>query len=262
MDTQKVEKDKRFRQWLIANKEKITDARFSFRTLFAAYKNDITIERERRYEQLEAQLKQFYGRNTIYDTIGDDLHKFFDYIEKNDLTFSLYYDYARACMDLQIDTSLDKHKYPKNFMVAHDLRIAQKKAKQEALDAKQKEERRRSFIAVANKYLDLEKAEKSGYMAIIAKTPDDLVAEGQALSHCVGRIDYDKKFAEEKTLIFFIRSTLSPATPLVTVEYSLKSHKVLQCYAYKDTKPSQDILTFVNKKWLPHANRQIKKMAA
>ena len=101
-----------------------------------------------------------------------------------------------------------------------------------------------------------------GYMAIIAKTPDDLVNEGKVLSHCVGRMFYDKKFAEEKTLIFFIRSTDSPDTPLVTVEYCLKTHKVLQCYAYHDTKPSDDILHFVNKKWLPYANRQIKKIEA
>ena len=50
--------------------------------------------------------------------------------------------------------------------------------------------------------------------------------------------------------------------PFVTLEYSLKSKKVLQCYAYKNTKPEEKVLEFVNKKWLPYANKQLKKIAA
>lgn len=257
----KVDKDKLFRRWLMENKDKVTDSRFSVKTLLAAYKNDIAIEKARHYEQAAAQLKDFYGGKTIIETIGNDTNRFIDYIEKYNITFPLYYDYACACKELQIDLSLDKHKYPKNFMAAHDLRIEQRNVQREILAEKEREERRLNFISIAKKYLNLEKSEKSGYMAIIAKTPDDLVNEGKALSHCVGGMLYNKRFAEEKTLIFFIRSTESPDTPLVTLEYCLESHKVLQCYAYHDTKPSDDILNFVNKKWLPYANRQIKKIA-
>ena len=47
----------------------------------------------------------------------------------------------------------------------------------------------------------------------------------------------------------------------ITVEYSLKNHKVLQCYAKYNTKPDANVLEFVNKKWLPYANRKIKNIA-
>lgn len=82
--------------------------------------------------------------------------------------------------------------------------------------------------------------------------------EGQILEHCVGRMNYDQKFVREESLIFFIRTKEAPNTPLVTVEYSPSRKKILQCYGKKDSTPNDNILEFVNKKWLPFANRQIK----
>ena len=72
-----------------------------------------------------------------------------------------------------------------------------------------------------------------------------------------------KQYLEENaTLIFFIRSADAPDVPLVTMEYSLKSKKILQCYANGNTKPADDITTYINTKWLPYAKRQLKKIAA
>ena len=99
-------------------------------------------------------------------------------------------------------------------------------------------------------------------MAIIAQKPSDLIHEGEILHHCVGRMGYDQKFAREETLIFFIRTKKQPNTPLVTVEYSPTQKKVLQCYGDHDSKPTEEILDFVHKKWLPYANKQIKQIAA
>ncbi|MEG1529390.1 MAG: PcfJ domain-containing protein, partial [Clostridia bacterium] len=78
--------------------------------------------------------------------------------------------------------------------------------------------------------------------------------------HCVGKMNYDQKFIREETLIFFIRNKDNIETPFVTVEYSLKSRKVLQCYGDNDTKPDDTVATFVNKLWLPYANKQVKKL--
>lgn len=49
-------------------------------------------------------------------------------------------------------------------------------------------------------------------MAVIAHKPSDLVREGEALHHCVGRMNYDRKFVLEESLIVFIRRKES--TPL------------------------------------------------
>ena len=46
----------------------------------------------------------------------------------------------------------------------------------------------------------------------------------------------------------------------MTLEYSLTKHKVLQCYGEHDTKPNEDILHYVNKVWLPYANKALKQI--
>ena len=59
------------------------------------------------------------------------------------------------------------------------------------------------------------------------------------MHHCVGRMNYDIRFAQEESLIFFVRMKEQPDKPLVTLEYSLKTHRVLQCYASHNTKPTK-----------------------
>lgn len=84
--------------------------------------------------------------------------------------------------------------------------------------------------------------------------------EGDILHHCVGRMNYDQKFAREESLIFFVRNVNSPDIPFVTVEYSLMNKKILQCYGEHDTRPDDSVMEFVNKKWLPFANKQLNKI--
>ena len=116
------------------------------------------------------------------------------------------------------------------------------------------------FAFVANKYLALEK--QSPHLCIlIAKNPDELKVEGKALHHCVGRMNYDQKFLREESLIFFVRNKQNLSEPLVTLEYSLENKKILQCYGVNNSTPSDEILRFVNKSWLPFTKRQLKKIS-
>ena len=108
--------------------------------------------------------------------------------------------------------------------------------------------------------MPLQKNGKDAFVVIIARSPQDLIREGDILHHCVGRMNYDQRFIREESLIFFVRNVETPDTPFVTVEYSIKNKKVLQCYGDRDSKPSDNVLEFVNKKWLPFANRQLKKI--
>ena len=117
------------------------------------------------------------------------------------------------------------------------------------------------FKSVAKKYLPLEKTESDNYIIIIAKTPNQLVKEGSTLHHCVGRMNYDSKMAREETLIFFIRHKDKPNKPLATLEYSPARKQILQCYGEHDSIPEKALSDFVNKKWLPYANRKLKKIA-
>lgn len=82
------------------------------------------------------------------------------------------------------------------------------------------------------------------------------------MHHCVGRMQYDERFAQEESLIFFIRAKEKPEKPLVTLEYSLSMHKVLQCFASYNQKPSEEILYYINKIWLPYANKHLRQIQA
>ena len=72
----------------------------------------------------------------------------------------------------------------------------------------------------------------------------------------------NRGMVREESLIFFIRNKQEPNTPFVTVEYSISQKKVLQCYGEHDHIPSCDVLHYVNKVWLPYANKTLKQIAA
>ena len=170
--------------------------------------------------------------------------------------------YGWAIHYLGLDMNEEKNRYPHDFKRWHDIRIDEYRSTKALKDEQERKEFYDKFATVASKYLGLEYDKKSVYIAIIAQKPSDLIHEGEMLHHCVGRMGYDQKFAREESLIFFIRMKDEPEKPLVTVEYSLKDKKVLQCYGDHDSKPNESIMQFVNKKWLPYANRKLKQIAA
>ena len=115
---------------------------------------------------------------------------------------------------------------------------------------------------IAKKYLPLQRESKENFITIIAMSPADLITEGEKLHHCVGKMGYDQKFVREETLIFFIRNKDNPESPFVTIEYSLSNHKVLQSYGDHDSKPDENVLHYINKIWLPYANKKLKSLVA
>ena len=185
-----------------------------------------------------------------------------DYIAEQKTNTNTYLDYLKACQYLCIDMSLPKNRFPHDFKYWHDMRIDQYATARAEADRKEKQELYEKFARVADKYLPLEYNKRSSYICMIARSPADLIREGEMLDHCVGRMNYDMRVIREQSLIFFIRMKEHPDTPFVTVEYSLQNHKVLQCYGEHDYRPSEDVLHYVNDVWLPYANRTIKKLTA
>ena len=158
--------------------------------------------------------------------------------------------------------SLPKNRFPHNFRYWHDMRIDQYATAKANADRKAKQEMYKRFSFVAEKYLPLQHNKRSPFICIIAKSPADLIREGEILDHCVGRMNYDQRFVREESLIFFVRTKEQPDTPFVTIEYSLKNRKVLQCYGEHDHKPNDDVLHYVNKVWLSYANKHLKQIQA
>ena len=262
----KIAKDKVFCKWFIRHRNELAlpwGNAYNVTTITQAYKTGLPLKDVAHYlfrkKQFEREARALPIRELFK---GWELKKYFDYIEKQNISDRLYLDYLNACKHLNVDMTLKQNLFPKDFQRWHDIRIAQY-AEQKAIEQANKDlELTKKLADVAQKYMPLQHNKRSAYICVIAQTPADLIHEGETLHHCVGRMHYDLSMANEESLIFFIRTKAQPEKPFVTLEYSLKTHKVLQCYGIHNSKPNDETLHYVNKIWLPYANKTIKQIAA
>ncbi len=262
MILKKIREDKAFRKWLMAHREELMRHHYYVDVVLRGYRTEKSLETLQSYREAKISLRNNNTLAPIRELFkGAERERFFDYISKQNTNANTYLDYLKACQYLGLDMSEEKNRFPHDFKRWHDIRIDQYATAQAEANRKAKQELYEQFARIAEKYLPLEHDKKSAFICIIARSPADLIHEGEVLHHCVGRMNYDQRFVREESLIFFIRTKEKPDTPLVTLEYSPRSHKVLQCYGEHDHKPSEDVLHYVNKIWLPYANRTIKKLA-
>ena len=257
---EKSAKDKQFRKWLIRHCGELCGRYYYIGTILSAYKTGKPLDH---IQQLERQKKSFCNKNSSYPELKrffkGRTDKFLEYVKKQDTSIATYNDYFKACNYLGLDMTEDKNVFPHNFKHWHDMRIDQYHTAKAMKDAEERKELYAKFASVAEKYLPLQRTNEA-FVVVIARSPSELIIEGDTLHHCVGRMNYDQKFAREESLIFFVRNVSEPATPFVTLEYSIKSKKILQCYGEHDHTPDSTVMDFVNNKWLPFANRQLKKI--
>lgn len=257
----KVGKDKRFRKWISANLQELKARQYYISTILTAYKENKPLQDIQAYEEA----KKDFCRDSytpIREMLKGDYKPYFEYVGKHNISNRIYLDYLNACNFLGLDMSEAKNRYPHDFKHWHDVRIDENSTAKALKDAEERKELYSKFSTISAKYQPLQHTKKGAFICLIAKSPAELTREGDILHHCVGKYGYDQKFIREETLIFFIRNRETPDTPLVTVEYSLKQHKVLQCYADGNTRPDETITHYVNDIWLPYANRTLKKIAA
>lgn len=259
---QAVGKNKRFCKWLMKNRADIRQNDYYVDVILRSFRTGSPLSDLQNIRKNQQVLKKAVGISELRTYFKDDIEKFVAYLGAQNISVYSYNDYFNACNYLGLNMNEDKNRYPHDFKRWHDIRIDEYRSAKALKDEQERKEFYDKFAAVASKYLRLEYDKKSVYIAIIAQKPSDLIREGELLHHCVGRMGYDQKFAREESLIFFIRMKDEPEKSLVTVEYSLKDKKVLQCYGDHDSKPNESIMQFVNKKWLPYANRKLKQIAA
>ena len=259
---QKIGKNKRFAKWLMKNRAELIKDEYYVDVIMRSFRTGKPLADVQAYRKYRMKLSKETTLKELRTLFKNDLEKFVLYLRKQETNPYSYQDYLHACRYLGLDMDEEKNRYPHDFKRWHDIRIDEYRSAKALKDAEERKALYEKFSAVASKYLGLEYDKKSVYIAIIAQKPSDLTREGELLHHCVGRMGYDQKFAREESLIFFIRTREQPDVPLVTVEYSLKNKKVLQCYGDHDSKPNESVMEFVNKKWLPYANRKLKQLAA
>lgn len=255
-------KNKTFQKWIAKNKTILAQRGFYVSAIMAAFKKGIALEEAQKYEEAKKSLCADKDLAPIRQMLNHEYAAYLNYISTKKISHRLYLDYLRACNYLGLDMTIERNRFPHNFHRWHDIRIDEYNSKKAEADKEKRKELYAKFASVAEKYLPLQKEKDNVYIVLIAKSPAELMQEGNALHHCVGSYGYDQKFVREETLIFFIRNAKEPNVPFVTVEYSLRTQKILQCYADHNQAPEPDVTDFVNKKWLPYAKRQLKKIAA
>jgi len=254
-----IAKDKSFCKWLIKHQNEITYLTYAG-VIIESYKTGKPMKVIQEFAERKKRFERESDMQPIRGLFRKDPERFFSYIDGQKRNPRSYLDYLNACNFLGLDMTIPKNRYPRDFKKWHDIRIDQYHTAKAKADKKQRAELYQQFAAVAKKYLTLQNCKQGVYAVFIARSPAELVREGARLDHCVGRMDYEQKMVREETLIFFIRSIERPDVPFVTVEYSLTSKKVLQCYGQESKRPDEPVMDFVNKVWLPYANRTIKKL--
>lgn len=146
-----------------------------------------------------------------------------------------YRDYLEMCGKENYDMKNSFVLFPKDLQKAHDIVAARI---QHRVDAKA----RRKFRAVYKRVGDSLDFESQGMRIVCPAAPRDIIAEGQALHHCVG--SYVNRIDDEKCLILFVRRCEDIAKPFYTIE--LRNREVVQLKGVGNTRATPEVQAFVD----------------
>ena len=157
-----------------------------------------------------------------------------EYVVQNNISTYDYIDYIKNIDELGYQMRASTL-YPKEFVKAHDDSTKKMNVKRSEILTKK----------IASYAKDLEKLnyEDSGLIIRAVLSQQELIDESKKLEHCVKT--YDKRVADRETAIFLIRKEEHDQEPYVTLE--LKQKKIIQCRAFRNRVPEQEVIDFVNK---------------
>jgi hypothetical protein len=142
-------------------------------------------------------------------------------------------DYLDDCEKLKMDPSREEIIFPKSLYRAHQNTIERIKLKEnKGLDKQIK-----ARVKKLQKYC----FECGDLLIRPANSYKELLAEGNALSHCVA--SYGKRYAEGKTIILFIRKRSEPNQPFYTVE--IIKNDITQVRGHKNCAPTPEVKRFM-----------------
>lgn len=168
----------------------------------------------------------------IYRSGGGDLSVFFGvldllpneqpayvlrYMKRNSSQyFSFYRDYLEAAAAVGRDLTVHRVAFPKNLIAAHDEAVAARQWIENAKKRADWEKKAKRYRAEDKERRKLYDFSDDSFFVRVAKDGLEIVAEGNALHHCVG--GYVDRHLTCQTTILFLRRTDAPCAPLYTVE--------------------------------------------
>lgn len=238
----KADKDRQFCSFIAKNRNAVEG--YGAQATIHAYNHNMSIaDASRKLNDERMALRHIPGMR------GAKLNrlKIVDWCDANNVDYSIYSDYIEAVIGLGLDLTDTKNLYPKNVKRMHDIRINELesvRAKQDRIKRKELYEQ----FAKAGQDAKAYEWENAEYKIIAPQDISELAAEGKILGHCVGKMGYDKKMADGKCVIMFVRRVTNINEPMVTVEYDLTRKKVLQSYGKNNSRPKSDVQAFI-KAW-------------
>lgn len=153
--------------------------------------------------------------------------------------FHCFVDYIKMCELVGKDMTSTQVLFPPDIMKAHDDMSAVK----EILKSQREDE---GIKKVAAQFAALEFKDKT-FMIRMPSGAGEIIEEGNALGHCVGRAGYIEKMLKGRTLIMFLRKVESPDKAYYTIEFNPDSKEILQCRGKSNCGKTKDVEKFVNK---------------
>ena len=145
-----------------------------------------------------------------------------------------YGDYLRLCQCEDCNMKDSIILFPKNVKKAHDRLIKRIKVRED----KAKQEKFQRVLEHLGHQLDFE---YEGLAIMQPARMEDLVAEGKALSHCVG--GYIDSMADNRCVILFIRRKAELEKPFYTVE--VQNDQVRQVKGFKNGSATPEVEEFM-----------------
>lgn len=268
----KISQDRRFAFWLMKNRDNVRH--MACKTAYDAYRRNPNGDPQDYERSLEYRVRcgkeSAFRNKEVYRKVlrHTTQERMAEYIRANTNRES-YGDYLVACDWLRLDLSDTKVLFPHDFKAMHDLyteqyaqHIREEMAEDERLKAEgalmERVMTAQRMKDVADRFSFLSDFRADGYCILVASSKDELIDEGFALHHCVGRMDYDKRQADGKSVICFLRRESAPDVPYVTVEVKVSDRlSVNQCYGDRD-RVVPEVEGFV-KDWMKYANAQMRK---
>lgn len=255
----KAMKDKNFLRWIVAHTDDIKQSNGNANNILFAYNHGMSV--------CDADLIRFYVGSREFDkpyikqVIPESEYiQLVNYLRQQNAKPSVYEDYLKACVYLGLDMTQNKNRYPHDLNRWHDIRTLEYSSKKADDEEEQHNRITAGIASMAIKYAFMESG-NDDYVIYIAKNRKELRIEGEYLSHCVGRMGYDAKIADGKSLIFFLRKKDEPTIPFVTIEYDLKNMRIAQYHGKNNSTPDIAVLDYINKTWVPMVAKQLKKVA-
>lgn len=155
------------------------------------------------------------------------------YKDKQDLV-SEYRDYLEICEKLDYDMKNSFVLYPNDLKKSHDKVVRHLKHKDDARI-------KREFMAVYKDIAGKLDFEKDGMKIMYPSLPDDVIAEGHALHHCVG--SYLGRIAKRECIILFLRRCSDESEPFYTIE--LRENKAVQVRGMQNCDMTPEVEAFI-----------------